>query len=232
MARGGLARAVGGGGKFEIVYGFLSSLEVGDVNVERVPVYIRQFLRLQKSGRWLSGIGGDFQIRRSGRLRQQYLFTGSRCRNRVSPDRLKLPRDHDVQSGPFEIPLRTTSSGFHNRRTPTRGNRATAKLHYRHRREDHCRFGKTGGAGRYGRLSTENNAMRVFGAAGVSDDVKRLFLPSVTLGTLMRENISSGGARSGIAERNGRFHAKRNSRRQISCVTFVVLRFPRGVHSA
>jgi hypothetical protein len=43
VARGGLARAVGGGGKFEIVYGFLESLEIGEVKVESVPVYIRRF---------------------------------------------------------------------------------------------------------------------------------------------------------------------------------------------
>ena len=29
VAKGGLARAVGGGGKFEIVYGFLNSIEIG-----------------------------------------------------------------------------------------------------------------------------------------------------------------------------------------------------------
>src|SRR5688572_15376453 len=43
VARGGLARAVGGGGKFEIVYGYLSSMEMGDVRVENIPVYIRKF---------------------------------------------------------------------------------------------------------------------------------------------------------------------------------------------
>src|SRR6266480_1318192 len=43
VARGGLARAVGGGGRFEIVYGFLSSLEIGEVRVANVPVYIRHF---------------------------------------------------------------------------------------------------------------------------------------------------------------------------------------------
>ena len=43
VARGGLARAVGGGGKFEIVYGFLNSIEIGEVRVENVPVYIRKF---------------------------------------------------------------------------------------------------------------------------------------------------------------------------------------------
>src|ERR1041384_5848822 len=41
IAKGGLARAVGGGGKFEIVYGFLDSLEIGTARIESVPVYIR-----------------------------------------------------------------------------------------------------------------------------------------------------------------------------------------------
>ena len=44
MARGGLARAVGGGGRFEIVYGYLNSMEIGDIRIENVPVYIRHFL--------------------------------------------------------------------------------------------------------------------------------------------------------------------------------------------
>ncbi|HEY5446343.1 MAG TPA: aspartyl protease family protein, partial [Pyrinomonadaceae bacterium] len=43
VARGGMARAVGGGGKFEIVYGYLNSIEIGDVGVDNVPVYIRRF---------------------------------------------------------------------------------------------------------------------------------------------------------------------------------------------
>src|SRR5438128_5410036 len=43
VARGGMARAVGGGGRFEIVYGFLASVGIGDVRVESVPVYIRHF---------------------------------------------------------------------------------------------------------------------------------------------------------------------------------------------
>src|SRR5947208_10728896 len=43
VARGGLARAVGGGGRFEIVYGYLSSVDIGEVRVANVPVYIRHF---------------------------------------------------------------------------------------------------------------------------------------------------------------------------------------------
>ena len=43
VAKGGLARAIGGTGKFEIVYGFLKKVEIGDVRISNVPVYIRQF---------------------------------------------------------------------------------------------------------------------------------------------------------------------------------------------
>ncbi|MDQ3323874.1 MAG: tetratricopeptide repeat protein, partial [Acidobacteriota bacterium] len=43
VARGGLARGVGGDGKFEIVYGFLRSIDIGAVKIRNVPVYIRRF---------------------------------------------------------------------------------------------------------------------------------------------------------------------------------------------
>src|SRR6202008_2512405 len=42
VARGGLARAVGGGGRFEIVYGYINSLEIGEVKIETVPGDILQ----------------------------------------------------------------------------------------------------------------------------------------------------------------------------------------------
>jgi tetratricopeptide (TPR) repeat protein len=41
ITRGGLARAIGGDGKFEIVYGFLKSVDIGNVQIKSVPVYIR-----------------------------------------------------------------------------------------------------------------------------------------------------------------------------------------------
>jgi tetratricopeptide (TPR) repeat protein len=43
IATGGKARAVGGAGKFDIVYGFLPELAIGDVRARNVPVYIRPF---------------------------------------------------------------------------------------------------------------------------------------------------------------------------------------------
>src|SRR5918999_805342 len=47
VARGGLARAVGGGGRFEIVYGFIGSMDIGDIRIENIPVYIRPFYDMQ-----------------------------------------------------------------------------------------------------------------------------------------------------------------------------------------
>ena len=49
-AKGGPARAVGGGGKFEIIYGFLNSLEIGTVKVENVPGVHSEILRQPHSG--------------------------------------------------------------------------------------------------------------------------------------------------------------------------------------
>ena len=41
LARGGEARAVGGGGKFPIVYGLPDSLDLGEIRVFNIPIYIR-----------------------------------------------------------------------------------------------------------------------------------------------------------------------------------------------
>ena len=41
VARGGMARAVGGSGSFPIVYGLLDSFEIGPVKIDTVPIYIR-----------------------------------------------------------------------------------------------------------------------------------------------------------------------------------------------
>src|SRR5678815_294641 len=78
VAKGGLARAVGGGGKFEIVYGFLESVEIGNAKVSNVPVYIRKFFdsHLQVDGylglsvvsKFLTSI--DYGTRRMSLVRQ------------------------------------------------------------------------------------------------------------------------------------------------------------------
>ena len=42
ITRGGQSNTIGGLGQFEVVYGFLKSVQIGDIRVKNVPVYIRE----------------------------------------------------------------------------------------------------------------------------------------------------------------------------------------------
>lgn len=211
VARGGMARAVGGGGKFEIVYGFLSSLEVGDVKVESVPVYIRHFyhdkfpvdgyLGLAVISRFITSVDygeSTFTLRReSGGAR--------RAKAAPSPEfgdgTLSVRRNSDVSrkaegdpesltTNALEIPVRTTSSGFLSGEVRVEGidqplnfiidtgasiSVVSEKLV---EQEDLATY-------------VEPIRMRVFGAAGVTDDVKRVVLPRVVLGSFARDQLSA-----------------------------------------
>jgi predicted aspartyl protease/thioredoxin-like negative regulator of GroEL len=187
VARGGLARAVGGGGKFEIVYGFLSSLELGDVKVDSVPVYIRHFydgttpvdgyLGLSVISRFIAALdysNSSFSLRRG--IEVPLSRTDVATRAPVS----------DV----IEIPVRTTSSGFISGEVRVDGiekplnfiidtgasiSVVSEKLA---EQEDLANY-------------LQPTRMRVFGAAGIAEDVKMVLLPRVMLGTLVRENVNA-----------------------------------------
>ncbi|HEV2827254.1 MAG TPA: aspartyl protease family protein [Pyrinomonadaceae bacterium] len=193
VARGGLARAVGGGGKFEIVYGFLESLDIGDVRVERVPVYIRHFydehnrvdgyLGLSVISKFIASVDyGEnvFMLRRPSEANAADLWGGPISRNGVQP----------IAAGVLEIPLRTTSSGFLSGEVRLEG--IDKPLNF---------IIDTGASVSVvsERLTTEEDLssyleptrLRIFGAAGVAEDVKSLLLPKVMFGTIARERISA-----------------------------------------
>ena len=177
VARGGMARAVGG--KFEIVYGFLDSLEIGDVHVDRVPVYIRRFYNDEFP---VDGYIGLAAI-------AKYISTvdyGART--------FSLRRQHSVNDfqapGPsaIEIPVRTTSSGFLSGEVQVEGiNRP-------------FNFIIDTGASisvvsekmmEIEEMNSFKNPirMRVYGAAGVADGVPTLVLPRLFLGKQAREKL-------------------------------------------
>ncbi|MDQ5844620.1 MAG: aspartyl protease family protein [Acidobacteriota bacterium] len=194
VARGGLARAVGGGGRFEIVYGFLSSLEVGDVRVENVPVYIRHFydqavpvdgyLGLAVISRFVAALDytdSTFTLRRDIEPPFSQVFRATLSEPSVVPPK---------NSGIIEIPVRSTSSGFISGEVRVdgierplnfiidTGASVTVVSERLAAREDLTTYLQT-------------TRMRVFGAAGVAEDVKTVMLPRVMLGTFARENISA-----------------------------------------
>lgn len=206
VARGGMARAVGGGGKFEIVYGFLSSLEVGEVRVERVPVYIRRFydeknpvdgyLGLAVISRFIALVDyGDntFSLRREGNSKKEDSFVfgeGVFSLRRPDPVRKESADAATVVANALEIPVRTTSSGFLSGEVQLEGvdrplnfiidtgASITVVSEKLMQQEDLASY-------------IEPTRMRVFGAAGVSEDVKRLSLPKVSLGSLVREQVAA-----------------------------------------
>ena len=196
IARGGLARAVGGGGKFEIVYGYLSSLELGEVKVENVPVYIRRFyddknpvdgyIGLSLISKFVAML--DYGQRTFTLVRQH---SAEGVGGWTSIDRA-TPPPSDLISAPIrqEIPLRTTSSGFLSGEVALEGF------------ERPLNFIIDTGASvsvvsqKLAEVETitsyiQPTKMRVFGAAGVTENVDTVLLPKVFLGALVREKISA-----------------------------------------
>jgi len=193
VARGGLARAVGGGGKFEIVYGFLSSLELGDVKINSVPVYIRHFfddkapvdgyLGLSVISKFIASVDygtGTFSLRRPSNSSEQ-----------ASGDEKTFKSGESLlEAGSVEIPVRTTASGFISGEVQVEGI------------EKPLNFIVDTGASISvvsEKLAEQENLasylqptrMRVFGAAGIAEDVKMVLLPRVLLGALARERLSA-----------------------------------------
>jgi predicted aspartyl protease/Tfp pilus assembly protein PilF len=196
VAKGGLARAVGGGGKFEIVYGFLESIEIGDAKISNVPVYIRRFfdshlpvdgyLGLSVVAKFLTSI--DYGTRRMSLVRQHQIEevdTWTTVRRSETFQSLIPVSPND---GAVEVPLRTTSSGFLSGEVGLDGFEKNVNFIIDTAASITVISEK---------LSQEEalldllqpSKMRVFGAAGVTDDVKLLQLPRLSLGLIKMEKI-------------------------------------------
>ena len=190
VARGGMARAVGGGGKFEIVYGFLSSLEVGEVRVENVPVYIRHFFDDKSSVDGYLGLSMISKFVADVDYGER-TFTLARQRQSES-DRPAVPRTNPdttaaaVAAGVMEIPLRTTSSGFLSGEVRLDGIVKTQNFIIDTGASISVVSEKLADLEEMANFMTPTR-MKVFGAAGIAKDVKTLLLPRVMLGAITRE---------------------------------------------
>jgi predicted aspartyl protease/cytochrome c-type biogenesis protein CcmH/NrfG len=185
VARGGTARAVGGTGRFEIVYGFLQSMHLGDAKVERVPVYIRQFYNDQEP------VDGYIGLSVVGK----YLATvdyGERAMTLLRDDAIPQRGPEGEAAGTtaaVEFPIRTTSSGFWSGEVQIEGVEKPVNF-----------IIDTGAsisvvsqvlATREGMERFEQGGrIRVYGAAGLADNIKILMLPRVALGAHTRRNVN------------------------------------------
>jgi len=196
VARGGLARAVGGGGRFEIVYGYLNSIDIGELRVTNVPIYIRHFfdernpvdgyLGIAALGRVVTTV--DYGSQRMTLVRQR---GGENDSARVINSQGKPVKAEAIEVQPgINVPVRTTASGFLSGEVFIAGiskplnfiidTGATVTV-----------VSEKVAALEEAQPFIKESRMRVFGAAGIADDVKMAVLPKIVIGTYSREKIDA-----------------------------------------
>jgi predicted aspartyl protease len=178
ITKGGFAKGIGGDGKFEIVYGFLREVDIGDVNIRNVPVYIRKF---HTEGAPVDGYIGLSLI-------SKFLTTidyGSRTFSLTKKDPVAAEEKNGIA-----LPLRLTSSGFLSGEVLLEGV------------EEPLNFIVDTGAS-VSVISDEvasmagvvphvrDEKLRVIGSAGVTDGVQSFLLPRVSFGAHSRESITA-----------------------------------------
>ena len=180
IARGGLAKGVGGDGTFPIVYGFLRSIEIGDVTVRDVPVYMRKF---HEQGQKIDGYIGLALI-------SKYLATVDYGTRTFSLTRKEMDTRELLPESEVSLPLRLTSSGFLSGEVELEG------------MEDPLSFIVDTGASvsviseRVARSEAisrfvRSEKMRVIGSAGVTDGALTFSLPRVSFGRHSRQGIKA-----------------------------------------
>ena len=228
VARGGLARAVGGGGRFEIIYGYLNSIDIGEVRVTNVPVYIRHFYDETNPVDGYLGIAAINRLITSVDYGGMKLtFDRQRKDQDTGPATSKDPKA--VLPAPvIDIPIRTTASGFLSGEVVVSGiskplnfiidtGATVTVLSERTAAMDEAQD------------FIRPSRMRVYGAAGVAENVKVAMLPKIAIGSYSREQVdaavldlesineTAGFLQSGILGGNFLRHYR------------IVFDFPRGV---
>ena len=198
VAKGGLARAVGGGGKFEIVYGFLESIEIGNAKISNVPVYIRKFfdsqlpvdgyLGLSVVSKFLTSI--DYGTRRMSLVRQHQLEELETWTTVRRPETFQSLIPVSPNDGAVEVPLRTTSSGFLSGEVGLDGFEKNVNFIIDTAASITVISEKLSQEEQILSL-LQPSKMRVFGAACVTEDVKLLQLPRLSLGVSKLEKINA-----------------------------------------
>jgi tetratricopeptide (TPR) repeat protein len=182
IARGGHARGIGGDGKFEIVYGRLAQLDIGDVKIKNVPVFIRQF-HYSPEEKKVDGYIGIALI-------SKFLTTIDYGTNTFSLTRSEAGRKAFIAEDETSVPLRLTSSGFLSGEVQLDGiegplnfivdTGASVSVISRPVSNDDT-ISK--------HLKTEK--LRIVGSAGITDDVPTFMLPKVSFGKHSMESVKA-----------------------------------------
>lgn len=179
ITRGGFAKGIGGDGRFEIVYGFLRQVAVGDVKIRNVPVYIRHFHTASEDIDGYIGLS----------LISKFLTTidyGAQTFDLAKRSSTELPQS----AGDVSLPLRLTSSGFLSGEVKLEGLDNTYNFIVDTGASVSVISDEIAGLSEVSRY-LRNEKMRVIGSAGITEDVPSFTLPRVTFGPNSREDVNA-----------------------------------------
>lgn len=178
VARGGLARGLGGDGKFEIVYGFLPSVYIGAVKIKGVPVYIRQFHSPDKRIDGYIGLS----------LISKFLTTIDYGDSTFALINQNLEAKEKSDGAALSIPLRLTSSGFLSGEVALEGVELPLNFVVDTGATLSVISNEVAGSKEISRF-IKNEKMRVIGSAGITENVSLFMLPRISFGKHSREKI-------------------------------------------
>jgi tetratricopeptide (TPR) repeat protein len=194
VAHGGLSRGVGGGGRFEIVYGYLDELDIGEVRIANLPVYIRHFydqtnvvdgyLGITALSRLLTSVDYGSRSMTLARQRKPDSQSGAVTSGQAKPVVAVEPRPE------IGVPVRTTSSGFLSGEVFIEGITKPLNFIIDTGATVSVLSEKTAALNEAHAFMKEGR-MRVFGAAGIAEDVRMALLPKVMMGSYTLEKINA-----------------------------------------
>ncbi|REJ77904.1 MAG: hypothetical protein DWQ47_16220 [Acidobacteria bacterium] len=180
ITKGGVARALGGDGRFDIVYGFLRKVSIGDVAIRNVPVYIRRFYNASEKVDGYIGLS----------LISKYITTIDYGKQTFSLARKDDYSEPVADENTMTVPLRLTSSGFLSGQVKLHGieiplnfivdTGASVSVIS----EDLASTKEISGF-------IQDERLRVIGAAGITEDVPSFLLPSITFGSYSRNDLKA-----------------------------------------
>jgi predicted aspartyl protease len=180
VAQGGSARAIGGSGKFDIVYGFLNSIKIGEARVNDVPIYIRKF---HDESNKVDGFLGLAVISR-------FLTTLDYGNHTFTLVKRKEENAQLLEKTEFLLPLRLTSSGFLSGEVKLEGIDFPLNFIVDTGASVSVISSQLANSSELNRFMTKEK-MKVVGAAGVLENVSQFVLPKVTFGTHSQASLTA-----------------------------------------
>ncbi len=178
IARGGLARGIGGEGKFEIVYGFLPSIYVGDVKIKNVPIYIRKF---HSTNEQIDGYIGLSLI-------SKFLTTIDYGNQTFVLVNKKSIEKQKIDKEALSLPLRLTSSGFLSGEVNLEGIEVPLNFIVDTGASVSVISDDLANSKELSRFIRDEK-LKVVGAAGITENVPSFLLPRVSFGSHSRQSI-------------------------------------------